>query len=262
MCTAHYVDQDWKLTKKILNFFVVPNHKGETIGMMLEKSLISWGIDRFLTVTCDNASSNNTAIASLKLRTNHWENVLLHLEFVQVRCSAHILNLVVRCGLDEFDESINRVRDVVRYVRSSAERWAKWKKWNSTYMMLERAETFERAFARMGADDEEFKKFFVEVNVEEEDEAEILPPPITKKKKAKEKRKQVTPKGKDWGRVRLFVQFLELYYKTTNKIPGSNYFTSDLLFNELVMIHGNLKKLCNSLDDGLSQIGLKNVCKV
>ncbi|KAL5723393.1 hypothetical protein ACHQM5_006799 [Ranunculus cassubicifolius] len=208
MCvTAHYVDQDWKLTKKILNFFVVLNHKGETIGTTLEKILISWGIDHFLTVTCDNASSNNTAIGSLKLRTNHWENVMLQLEFVQIRCSTHVLNLVVRCGLDEFDESVNRVRDIVRYVRSSAERWAKWKKfvveqkigskkkvlldvamrWNSTYMMLERGETFERTFARMGADDEEYKKFFAEVNVveeeEEDDEAEILPPPITKKKR-------------------------------------------------------------------------------
>lgn len=37
MClTAHYVDSDWKLQKKIINFCQISNHKGDTIGKAIE----------------------------------------------------------------------------------------------------------------------------------------------------------------------------------------------------------------------------------
>ena len=37
MCvTAHFIDDNWKLHKRIVNFFLVPNHKGDTIGRELE----------------------------------------------------------------------------------------------------------------------------------------------------------------------------------------------------------------------------------
>ena len=40
MClTGHYIDCDWKLQKRILNFCIVSNHKGETIGKIIEQCL-------------------------------------------------------------------------------------------------------------------------------------------------------------------------------------------------------------------------------
>ena len=37
MClTAHYIDSDWRLHKKIVNFCQIENHKGETIGKVIE----------------------------------------------------------------------------------------------------------------------------------------------------------------------------------------------------------------------------------
>ena len=44
----------------------VANHKGETIGKCIESCMLSWGIDRILTVTVDNASANDLAIANIK----------------------------------------------------------------------------------------------------------------------------------------------------------------------------------------------------
>jgi hypothetical protein len=38
---------------------------------------------------------------------------------MQVRCCAHILNLIVSDGLKEIDESIVKVRSAVKYVKSS-----------------------------------------------------------------------------------------------------------------------------------------------
>ncbi|KAK2645899.1 hypothetical protein Ddye_021094 [Dipteronia dyeriana] len=45
MClTAHFVDRNWKLQKKILSFCPISNHKGNTIGKILETCLKSWAI--------------------------------------------------------------------------------------------------------------------------------------------------------------------------------------------------------------------------
>ncbi|KAF7130451.1 hypothetical protein RHSIM_Rhsim10G0125100 [Rhododendron simsii] len=82
--------------------------------------------------------------------------------------------------LKDMTESILRVRDVVRYVRSSPQRIEPFKKcvekekikskqtvcldvctrWNSTYLMLDVAINFGKAFQRMGEEDSSFIKFF------------------------------------------------------------------------------------------------------
>ncbi|WRX10852.1 zinc finger protein [Theobroma cacao] len=64
--TAHFIDNDWKLHKRILNFCPIYSHKGEAIGKMIEKCLRDWGISKVFTITVDNASSNDVAIAYLK----------------------------------------------------------------------------------------------------------------------------------------------------------------------------------------------------
>ncbi len=47
MCfTAYYINDNWKLQKKILNFCPIISHKGETIGMTVENCLREWKIDR------------------------------------------------------------------------------------------------------------------------------------------------------------------------------------------------------------------------
>ena len=38
--TAHYIDVDWVYHKKILNFYLVPDHKGENIGRVVESCLL------------------------------------------------------------------------------------------------------------------------------------------------------------------------------------------------------------------------------
>ena len=83
-------------------------------------------------------------------------------EHMHMRCSAHILNLIVSDELKDLDCSIARIRDSCKYVRSSTlvscKRCAQeanitsnqmlvlrmLTRWNSTYLILEVAEKFER----------------------------------------------------------------------------------------------------------------------
>ncbi|CAH9114988.1 unnamed protein product [Cuscuta europaea] len=67
MCiTAHFIDNEWKLNKKIIFFVPVTSHKGEYLAKALESCLVDWGLKSIFTVTVDNASSNDTAIGFLK----------------------------------------------------------------------------------------------------------------------------------------------------------------------------------------------------
>ena len=67
MClTCHFIDDAWKLHKRILNFCQVEDHKVETIGRRIEMSLCERGIDGIFTLTLDNASSNLTTIKFCK----------------------------------------------------------------------------------------------------------------------------------------------------------------------------------------------------
>ena len=113
------------------------------------------------------------AIEYLRRKTKDRVGSLLGCEFLHMCCCAHILNLIVQNELNVLNESIVKVRNVVRYVKSSPNRFDKFKacvekekiqsksllfldvstRWNSTYLTLESALKFVAAFERMEEDD-------------------------------------------------------------------------------------------------------------
>ena len=89
------------------------NHKGETPGKAVEMCLLDWGIDKILTITVNNVASNNGLISFIQKKTKHRKSTILEHIYLHLRCSAHILNLIVREGLIEMDETIVKVRKSV-----------------------------------------------------------------------------------------------------------------------------------------------------
>ena len=169
MCiTAHYIDAEWKLQKKIISFVPVTSHRGEYIAKSLENCLLEWGVKKVFTVTVDNASSNDTALEFFKKKLMSWGTSAVKVKFVHMRCIAHILNLVVNEGLKESGMSVKRVREAVRYIKNSPARLHKFRefadllgveskcslsldvptRWNSTYMMLKTAYLFDKIFEK------------------------------------------------------------------------------------------------------------------
>uniref|UniRef100_A0A2N9IQB5 BED-type domain-containing protein n=1 Tax=Fagus sylvatica TaxID=28930 RepID=A0A2N9IQB5_FAGSY len=108
-CMKLYLDE----RKKLKDVLSMKGQKGETIGKVVEKCLREWGIDIVLTITVDNASSNDVAIDYLRRKMKLKESC------------------IVGCGI-------------------------------STYLMLEVAEKFERAFDRLIIDDEQYMDYFEE----------------------------------------------------------------------------------------------------
>ena len=97
MClTAHYIDDDWNLNKKILNFKVVENHKESTIGEKIIECLLEWGIQDMLRLTVDNASSIDTTVAFLRDNFS-WKDPVLGNKHIHVRYAAQLSYFSENC---------------------------------------------------------------------------------------------------------------------------------------------------------------------
>ncbi|GJX29133.1 zinc finger BED domain-containing protein RICESLEEPER 2-like protein [Tanacetum coccineum] len=64
--TGYFIDNEWKLKKKILNFCRLDGHSGVDIGKGVESCVNEWGIDAILAISVDNASANDTALDFLR----------------------------------------------------------------------------------------------------------------------------------------------------------------------------------------------------
>ena len=242
--TAHWIDDNWKLQKRIINFIQVPSHKGDMVGKELINCLNEWGISSVFAVTVDNASSNDVALRKLKGDLLEKHNVLpLNGEIFHMRCSAHILNLIVTDGLKEMNDAISSIRNAVRYVRSSPARLKRFKesckdsnieskallcldvvtRWNSTYLMLGAAIKFKKAFENLEAD-ANYTKYF--------DEEKMDGPPT----------------NLDWEKAVIFVEFLKSFYILTNRFSGSLYVTSNLFLPDIFKIQNRLIKMADNPD--------------
>ncbi|GAU41295.1 hypothetical protein TSUD_374200 [Trifolium subterraneum] len=210
MCvTAHFIDNNWNLHKKILSFCQVTSHTGEAICATLDKCLNSWGLNRLLCLTVDNASANDVGVDRLRRRLLFRGHLVMNRKYLHMRCCAHVLNLVVKDGLKDIDDSVSRIRHAVWYVRSSGLRLDAFKsyidesleykglvcldvetRWNSTYLMLVAALKHKTTFDELSFEDKKYVNEMVK------------------------KGKGVPTQG-DREHIRLILPFLKLFYDAT-----------------------------------------------
>nr|GEX31203.1 zinc finger BED domain-containing protein RICESLEEPER 2 [Tanacetum cinerariifolium] len=116
-----------------------------------------------MTISVDNASSNDKALSYLAKMLPKMYDEGRHF---QIRCVAHVLNFIVKDGLDECNYSVDTVRNAIRYIKLSTQRIKKFKdcikdsrvttncfligdcltRWNSTHDMLKVACELKKAF--------------------------------------------------------------------------------------------------------------------
>ncbi|RZC73706.1 hypothetical protein C5167_049191 [Papaver somniferum] len=273
--TAHFIDKDWKLHKLVINFFQILGHSGEVIGKMLEECLLDWELPGVFTITLDNVSANDLAIDYLREDGHLKEQVIsskgvLNTKFMQVRCAAHVLALVVNAGLGEYHMAIKRVRAVVKHVMSSPARLSKFMdcakqekidckkglvldvdtRWNSTYMMLEAAYPSLLYFLLLlGASNDVDMEEASTIAHNKGKKKAPPPPPIH------------APYMEDWANARSFGKFLKVFFDLTVKFSYCTRVTShEFLFNVSV-IHRTMNTWVKSSDPFLSGMGTKMLDK-
>lgn len=244
--TAHLIDTSWQLRKIIIGFKNISDHKGDTIASVLLDCISEWGIEKIFTITVDNATANTNALEKIRtaLEAKGDGALILKGEFMHMRCCAHILNLVVRDGLQEVINSVAAIRNAVQYVRSSTQRGnsfalrvdsGKMKRgslmldcptrWNSTYLMLTRALKYRLAFDRMEAEDKLYNEYFLE--------------------NEKGKKRIGPPSKSDWDAVERLAKFLVVFYHSTLTVSASTSVNAHKCYNEIVIVERNLMLLSN-----------------
>ncbi|XP_031276281.1 zinc finger BED domain-containing protein RICESLEEPER 2-like [Pistacia vera] len=163
--TGHFIDNDWKFQKRVLNFVHIPapRHSVE-IAATIHKCLIEWEIEnKVFSILVDNASSNDVTIKILRENLGRNKKLMSGGRLFHMRCAAHILNLMVQDGLSQIKPIIQDI--VTVYVKQSKTRAIMFveivqmlqlpkqklildckKRWNSTYQMLTLAIQYRDVF--------------------------------------------------------------------------------------------------------------------
>ncbi|KAL6322444.1 hypothetical protein AAG906_008099 [Vitis piasezkii] len=184
--TVHYIDESWLLHHHIVRFvYVPPPHTKEVLSDVLMDFLLDWNMDRKVsTVTVDNCSSNDGMINILVEKLSLSDSLLLNGKIFHMRCAAHVLNLIVKEGLDVIEVEIEKIRESVAYWSATPSRMEKFEdaarqlripctkklsldcktRWNSTYLMLSIAITYKDVFPRL----KQREKYYMVVPSEEE----------------------------------------------------------------------------------------------
>lgn len=226
-----------------MNFsFLPPPHTGVALAEKISSLLSTWGIDRKLfSITLDNAAVNDVCSELLKKQLNLKNALVANGNLFHVRCCAHILNLIVREGLKEIDEAVDKTRECVKYVKGSPSRKQKFSdcvkqvgldskrslkqdvptRWNSTYLMLSSAIYYKHAFSHLELSDSNFKH---------------------------------NPSQNEWGKIERICKFLQLFYDATNAFSGAKYPTANLYFPHVFQIQLKLMHEKNSDDSYIKTI--------
>lgn len=150
--TAHYIDEAWELVSIVLDFVPFSGaHEGTQISAAIQVIVDEFGLKgRILALCCDNATNNDTMVGDLIA------NGYLPDQESHQRCFCHVLNLAAEDALKEIKSPLEKLRKVIKIVRSSPQRQEKFKnvcesarikylkpildvatRWNSTHNLLE-----------------------------------------------------------------------------------------------------------------------------
>jgi len=246
--TGHFIDEGWHLHSYILDFCELKSpHTGEHIANRILDCLKEWGLEKkVLSMTLDNATNNNSMVKILKgqLQMISGSGLLCDGKFLHIRCCAHILNIIVKKGLELAKDVLHNIRESVLYVKASPQRKEAFAacvervgirsgaglsldvptRWNSTYEMLARALKFRKAFDSMKAFDTNYKSL---------------------------------PSDDEWDHGEKICDLLKPFSVITTYISGSKYPTSNVYFTQVWRIELLLKKYVTCDDEDIKQMAME-----
>lgn len=247
MClTASYIDDDWRLQKKMLNFISLdPSHTDDMLSEVVTKSLADWAIDhKLFSMTFDDCSAYETMVFRIKDWLSQNRPLLKNGELFDVRCVTHLLKSIVHEVMDACRDVIHKIRESIRHIKTTQTSLGKFNEiaqqvgissgrrlvldcpmqWNSTYLMLESAIEYKGAFSLLQEHDPSYTKALSET---------------------------------EWEWAGSIAGFLKFLLELTNIVIGNKDPTANIFFSEICDMHIQLIEWCRSPDDFLSSVALK-----
>ena len=217
--TAHFVDADWKLNSKLLNFYLVFPPTGVYMCEKMVELLNDWGIEKkIFSLTLDDSSENNVLQQQLKTQLGLENGLLCDGEFFHAHCFARILKLIVEEGCKLVSGAVYKIRQSIMFVRRSKSQKENFKECiekvggidssvclhldmttrvYSAYLMLESAVKYRRVFESLHLYDDNY---------------------------------ELCPSSEEWEKVEKICAFLLPFSETANMINGATHRTSNLYF--------------------------------
>ncbi|KAM2901903.1 hypothetical protein FF1_007843 [Malus domestica] len=248
--TAHYIDEDWKLQKKILNFVTLDStHTEDLLSEVVIKCLMDWDIDsKLFALTFDDCSVDDDIVVRIKDRISQNRPLLVHGQLFDIRSAAHLLNSIVQDVLEAMREVIRNIRGSFKHVRSSQLTQGKFNeivqqvginsqrrlildfpaRWNSMYHMLETALEYRGAFSLLQEHDPSYTSALTDT---------------------------------EWERMRSVTVYLKLLVEIVNVFSSNKCPTASIYFPEICDVHIQLIEWCKSPDEFLSSMALKMKAK-
>ena len=117
--SCHYISAHWDMKKQLISFKELPTpHTGLVIANQLVVTITEWKLlEKVAFIMVDNASSNNVAVAWVLsvLQSCNCLPPAMKGKFFHVQFAAHIINLIVKDGLNSLtlSEAITKIQDSV-----------------------------------------------------------------------------------------------------------------------------------------------------
>ncbi|XP_039038664.1 zinc finger BED domain-containing protein DAYSLEEPER-like [Hibiscus syriacus] len=179
---AHYIDEDWQLKKKILNFVTIgPSFTEDKHSEVIVNCLMDWNIDRKLFSMIFDSFTSDNIVDRISYRLSQSRFLYCNGQLFYVRCAIVLLNCMAHDALEALGEVTQKIRASIHYVKGSAATHATFNeladevqvetkkclcidnpmKWNSTYFMLEVALEYRQVFSCLRDHDPVNMKFLL-----------------------------------------------------------------------------------------------------
>ncbi|KAJ1694821.1 hypothetical protein LUZ63_011519 [Rhynchospora breviuscula] len=244
--TAHYIDRDWKLQKRILNFKYIPSpHDGTSLTGFISSLFKSWRVEnKLFCITVDDALSDDTLVDIYKVQLNGKKALLLQGKFFSCKCCARVINLIVHEALKNIDLIVYKIRECVKYVKGSPDRKKKFldcakkynidmdlglrqdipTKWRTTYLMIESILPYKDAFNDLQNRDASFTDCL---------------------------------DSNEWQFIEKMYKFLKIIYDATCTFSTATYPTANLCFQAICKIQYVLKEESRGMDEIIQSVAAK-----
>lgn len=221
--TGHFIDSEFNMQSAILEFKHLPfPHDTQCICDFLKHVIYSFRIQsKVVSITTDSASNNISGISKLKNECALGGN--FSTGFLHFRCVAHIIHGAVRKALDRFSPAIRAIRGIITTIRGSVKRVERFEKITEEYINDHSGRTSLTRTLKLKVDLEiRWNSTFIML-----ERAVLLQGPITR---ALVLIPELVDQGPiDWVRIMELIRFLKPFYEVTERLCGTNYATISLI---------------------------------
>ncbi|XP_028779151.1 zinc finger BED domain-containing protein DAYSLEEPER-like [Neltuma alba] len=240
---GHFIDADWNLHRPILSVIMAPfPDSDDSVSQSILNCLTDWHLEgRLFTLALDQSFSNETLIGSLRGLLSVKNPVILNGQLLSCNCYARVLSRLALHALWAMRETIGKVRECVKYVKTSESHEEKFlelkqqlqvpsmkdliiddkTKWDTTYHMLVAACELKEVFACFDTSDPDFR--------------------------------MILSMG-EWKQIETLCTYLKYLFDAANILTTLPFPTANLFFHEVAKLQLDLTHAAVSQDPFLSDL--------